>query len=94
MKSNECISYRLNDLVRWLCERPAKQVGLADRKGKISPGLDADFVVWDPDTSYLVNMEGRMKFSLIYRWMSKIFCSKTKLHLIKVFNSKAELKRQ
>lgn len=25
------------------------QVGLQDRKGKLDPGYDADFVVWDPE---------------------------------------------
>ncbi|SPQ97354.1 unnamed protein product (mitochondrion) [Plasmodiophora brassicae] len=36
-------------LCRWLCEAPARLVGLQDRKGKLAPGYDADFVVWDPE---------------------------------------------
>ena len=36
-------------LVRWLAEAPAQLAGLDDRKGSIEVGLDADFVVWDPD---------------------------------------------
>lgn len=30
-------------------ERPAELVGLGDRKGKLQPGYDADFIIVDPD---------------------------------------------
>ncbi|KAJ2380300.1 Allantoinase, partial [Coemansia sp. RSA 2603] len=39
----------LQDVVRLVCERTARHAGLADRKGRIAPGFDADFVVWQPD---------------------------------------------
>jgi allantoinase len=43
------------DVARWMSERPARLVGLESRKGTIAPGLDADFVVWDPDEEFIVD---------------------------------------
>src|SRR4029079_19315202 len=45
-------------LSRWMSARPAALAGLSDRKGRIAPGLDADFVVWDPDAQFTVAAEG------------------------------------
>ncbi len=39
----------LTQLARWLASAPAQLAGLDDRKGSIAAGMDADFVVWDPD---------------------------------------------
>ena len=44
----------IEDLARWLSERPAKLAGLA-HKGAIAIGRDADFVVWDPDAETTVD---------------------------------------
>jgi allantoinase len=41
--------FTLSDIVRWMCERPARLCGLDSRKGAIHPGLDADLVVFEPD---------------------------------------------
>ena len=42
------------ELSRWLSRAPAQLAGLADRKGTIAVGQDADFVVFDPDGETLV----------------------------------------
>ncbi len=46
--------FQITDVVRWMCERPAVLAGLQSRKGRIAPGLDADFTVFDPDKEFEV----------------------------------------
>lgn len=41
-------------VVSWLTERTAKIASLSESKGAIRPGLDADFVVFDPEESFTV----------------------------------------
>ncbi|HEY3056352.1 MAG TPA: allantoinase AllB, partial [Thermoanaerobaculia bacterium] len=45
--------HSLQDLARWICEGPARLANLA-RKGAIAPGFDADFVVWSPEETFVV----------------------------------------
>ena len=47
----------VTDLVQWMAERPAELAGLSSRKGRIAPGCDADFVVFDPDAEWTVQPE-------------------------------------
>ena len=47
-------SRALCTLSGWMSEAPARLAGLADRKGRIAPGYDADLVVWDPDAEWTV----------------------------------------
>jgi len=47
----------LEALARWMCSAPARLAGLAQRKGAIAPGLDADFVAWDPEARFRVEPE-------------------------------------
>jgi allantoinase len=46
--------FGLEDVARWMCETPARLVGL-ERKGAIAPGKDADLVVWDPEAERVVD---------------------------------------
>jgi allantoinase len=45
------------DLSRWMSAGPARFAGIARTKGRLAPGYDADFVVWDPDASFEVRPE-------------------------------------
>jgi allantoinase len=47
--------FTINQLTEWLCAAPARQVGLAQRKGSISVGGDADIVIWNPDREFQVS---------------------------------------
>ncbi|MBI1804658.1 MAG: allantoinase AllB [Ignavibacteria bacterium] len=45
--------HSFEDIARWMSERPAHLVSLK-QKGKIAPGFDADFVVWNPEGSFTI----------------------------------------
>ena len=45
----------LQEMVRWLCANPSKQVSLDSRKGAIAAGYDADLVIWDPSREFTVS---------------------------------------
>jgi allantoinase len=51
----------LKDIVRLLCMAPAKLCGLEDRKGSLRVGMDADFVVWDPEQTTEVSIADFMQ---------------------------------
>ena len=44
-----------SDVARWMSEAPARLAGVGDRKGRIAPGYDADFMLWDPDIEWTVD---------------------------------------
>lgn len=41
-------------MCRLLSERPAKIFGMYPKKGSLSPGSDADLVVWDSDAEWII----------------------------------------
>jgi allantoinase len=47
----------LERLAGWMSAAPARLLGLAARKGAISPGHDADLVVWRPEEEFTVRAD-------------------------------------
>ncbi len=45
----------LLELNKWMCENPAKLVGLQNTKGQIKKGFQADFVIWDPEAQQTID---------------------------------------
>jgi allantoinase len=46
--------FTLSDVARWIALGPARLAGCASRKGRLSAGYDADFVVFDPEAEFIV----------------------------------------
>ncbi len=44
----------IGTILQWTSQKTASHASLADRKGKIAAGYDADLIVWDPDAKYIV----------------------------------------
>ena len=53
--------FTLTDIARWMAEGPAKLAGCHMRKGRIAAGYDADFVVFDPESEFVVS-ESRLHY--------------------------------
>jgi len=45
----------LTDIARWMAEKPAQLARCGGCKGRIAPGYDADFVVFDPEAEFTVS---------------------------------------
>jgi len=86
----------LKDIANWLAAKPSLLPGLQETKGQIAKGFDADFVVWNPDESFIVTEEliqhrhkitpysGRQLYGLVEQtWMAgeKVFDHGKYLHL-------------
>jgi len=41
-------------IAQWMSAAPARLAGLQERKGSLAPGYDADIVLWDPDSRFVV----------------------------------------
>ncbi|MGN1191206.1 MAG: dihydropyrimidinase [Dorea sp.] len=47
----------LSQMCKFLAENPAKLYGLYPKKGVIAPGSDADLVVWNPETEWVLSAQ-------------------------------------
>lgn len=49
--------FGLQDIARWMSERPAKLAGCHESKGRLAAGYDADFVVFDTESEFVVTKD-------------------------------------
>ena len=49
----------MEQMCRLLSENPAKLYGMYPQKGVIAPGSDADLVVWNPETEWVLSAENQ-----------------------------------
>jgi allantoinase len=49
--------FGLPDIARWMSERPAKLAGCHATKGRLAAGYDADFVVFDTESEFIVTKD-------------------------------------
>jgi allantoinase len=49
--------FDMNSVARWMASEPAQLAGLAYTKGELSPGFDADFVVFDGEAESTLTVE-------------------------------------
>jgi allantoinase len=49
--------FSLEDIAKWMAQAPARLAGCDHRKGRLSAGYDADFVVFEPETEFEVTQE-------------------------------------
>jgi allantoinase len=49
--------FNLSAIARWMSEGPAQLAGVQMRKGQIAPGFDADFVIFDTESEFVVTKE-------------------------------------
>ncbi|KAK3835447.1 MAG: hypothetical protein J3R72DRAFT_483521 [Linnemannia gamsii] len=47
----------IQDLTKWQSFNTARQVGLGGIKGSLVAGADADFVIWNPDETFVITKE-------------------------------------
>jgi allantoinase len=53
--------FSLRDIARWMAEAPAQLAGCHTRKGRLAPGFDADFVIFDSEAEFSVT-ESRLHY--------------------------------
>ncbi len=50
-------SFGVVDVATWLCQNPAKLIGINKIKGSIAAGYDADLIIWNPEENFVVAEE-------------------------------------
>nr|XP_012226895.1 PREDICTED: allantoinase, mitochondrial-like isoform X2 [Linepithema humile] len=65
-----------SDVSKLLSSQPARLCGLEDRKGRLLEGMDADFVIWDPDDTVKIEIENIYHKNKLTPYQGKILYGK------------------
>ncbi|XP_036140174.1 allantoinase, mitochondrial isoform X3 [Monomorium pharaonis] len=66
-----------SDISKLLSKQPARLCGLEDRKGDLFVGMDADFIIWDPEESIKVEVDDIYYKNKLTPYQGKILFGKT-----------------
>jgi allantoinase len=78
--------FTLADLVRWMAEGPARLAGQGSHKGRIAPGCDADLVIFEPETEFVVSED-----RLYHRYPVSPYLGKTLRGVVKATYLRGQL---
>ncbi|KAL7028712.1 hypothetical protein ACKWTF_005970 [Chironomus riparius] len=69
----ECRKNRMSihDVHQFMSCNPAKLCGFDKNKGKLKPGYDADFCIWDPDEEWTITKEATLFKNIISPYFGK-----------------------
>ena len=70
--------FSLENIVRWMAERPAQLAGCGDRKGLLAAGYDADFTLFDPDTEFTVSPDQLHQRYKVSPYLGETLCGVVK----------------
>jgi len=70
--------FTLLDLVRWMAEGPARLAGCSARKGRLAAGYDADFVIFDPESEFVVTKEKLYYRHTVSPYLGETLCGVVK----------------
>ncbi|KAL6266263.1 hypothetical protein P5V15_003123 [Pogonomyrmex californicus] len=66
----------LSDISKLLSSHPARLCGLENRKGNLSVGMDADFVIWDPEELIKIELDNICHKNKLTPYQGKVLFGK------------------
>lgn len=81
--------FSINDFVALTSTNPARIFGMYPRKGSLTPGADADIVIWDPDRKVrygIAHAQHRTDYNLYEGWMLRGYPVRVLSHGHTVYN--------
>jgi allantoinase len=74
---------KLEQLSKWLCEQPAKLLGIDGFKGKIAVGHDADLVIFNPNKKWSVSVDQVQHRNKLTPYAGKEFVGKVEKTILR-----------
>ncbi|XP_062853283.1 allantoinase, mitochondrial [Trichomycterus rosablanca] len=71
------------DVVKLMCDEPARLCRLDNRKGKLVPGHDADLVIWDPEKEFTITEENIEHKNKLTPYLGMTLCGEIKATVLR-----------